>query len=63
MTSARCADLSAAAGESISATATTAANWLLVEVRGGAWPRDVADEGALHAASHARVAAWLEGVT
>jgi hypothetical protein len=61
VTSGRCADLSEAAGEPISATATTATSWLLVEVQ-GAWPRDVADEGALDARSHATVAAWLDAV-
>jgi hypothetical protein len=59
LTSTRCADLSAAAGEQISATAITAVNWLLVEVR-GSWPRDVADEGGLDGASRAKVFAWLE---
>jgi hypothetical protein len=59
VTSGRCADLSETAGEPISATATTATSWLLVEVR-GAWPRDVADEGALDADSRAKVAAWLD---
>lgn len=59
MTSARCADVSAAVGEPISATAITATTWLLVEVR-GAWPRDVADEGGLAPEAQASVAAWLE---
>ena len=36
----RCADLSERAGEPLGATATTAENWLLVEVP-GTWPRDV----------------------
>jgi hypothetical protein len=61
VTSERCADISEAAGEPISATATTAANWLLVEVR-RAWPRDVADDGGLDARSAAKVAAWLEEI-
>jgi hypothetical protein len=59
VTNGRCADLSETAGEPISATATTATSWLLVEVR-GAWPRDVEDEGALDADSRAKVAAWLD---
>jgi hypothetical protein len=54
----RCADVSEATGEPLSATATTAVNWLLVEVR-GSWPRDVA-EGGLDAASRATVSAWLD---
>ena len=37
----RCADLSELAGEQLGATATTAENWLLVEVP-GTWQRDVA---------------------
>ena len=61
MTNGRCADVSESAGEPISATATTAASWLLLETR-GAWPRDVADEGALDPESHARVKAWLDDV-
>lgn len=61
MTSGRCADISEAAGEPISATATTAASWLLLEVR-GAWPRDVGDAGALDADSDAQVTAWLDEV-
>jgi hypothetical protein len=59
VTSTRCSDVSAAAGEQISATATTAGNWLLVEVR-GAWPRDVSDEGGLDAESRMRVTDWLD---
>ena len=55
----RCADVSEAAGEPLSATAMTVASWLLVEVR-GAWPRDVA-EGGLDAASRATVTEWLDG--
>lgn len=61
MTRGRCADLSEAAGEAISATATTAGSWLLLEVP-GAWPRDVADAAALDARSGATVAAWLDDV-
>jgi len=59
VTSARCADLSEAAGEPIAATATTAVNWLLVEVR-GTWPRDVSDLGAFDAASGRAITDWLE---
>ncbi len=59
VTSARCADLSEAAGEPISATATNAVNWLLVEVR-GTWPRDVSDLGAFDAASRRAITDWLE---
>jgi hypothetical protein len=55
----RCAELSAAAGESLVATAVTARSWLLVEVP-GAWPRDVSDEGALPAAAQEKARAWLE---
>jgi hypothetical protein len=36
----RCADASAAAGESLSGSAVTVENWLLIELR-GTWPRDV----------------------
>ena len=59
MTTVRCSDLSEAAGESLSASATTAVNWLLVEVP-GAWPRDVAERGALAPESHETLAAWVE---
>ena len=59
MTSARCADLSEAAGEPISATATNALNWLLVEVR-GTWPRDVSDLGGFDPESQTAIATWLE---
>ena len=55
----RCADASEAAGESLSATATTVASWFLLEVR-GAWPRDVA-EGGLDAVSRATVTEWMDG--
>jgi hypothetical protein len=56
----RCAEVSEAAGEPLSATATTAVDWLLVEVR-GSWPRDVA-EGGLDAGSRATVSAWLDAL-
>jgi len=61
MTNGRCAELSEAAGESIAATATTAHNWLLVEVR-GTWPRDVTDATALDDTERTSVRAWLEEV-
>ena len=61
MTNGRCAELSAAAGESIAATATTAHNWLLVEVR-GTWSRDVTDATALADTERTSVRAWLEEV-
>ncbi len=61
MTTGRCADLSEAAGESLAATATTAHNWLLVEVR-GTWPRDVGDVSALTETESAAIRAWLEDV-
>jgi hypothetical protein len=59
VTGGRCADLSEAAGEPLSATATHASSWLLLEVR-GSWPRDVADDGALPPELRAKVAAWLD---
>jgi hypothetical protein len=61
VTSPRCADLSEAAGESLAATAVTAHNWLLLEVR-GTWPRDVSDDGALDAESQAVIATWMASV-
>jgi hypothetical protein len=61
VTAGRCAELSTAAGESLAATATTAHNWLLVEVR-GAWPRDVADSAGLGRAESDTFRAWLEAV-
>jgi hypothetical protein len=62
VTTVRCADLSEAAGESLAATATTAQNWLLVEVR-GTWPRDVAEDGALlDGDERAAADAWLSDV-
>jgi hypothetical protein len=57
--SARCSELSLAAGEDLRATAVTAQCWLLVEVP-GPWPRDVGDETALPAGAREAVAAWLE---
>ena len=57
---AHCSTVSCAAGEPLGATATTADEWLLVEVP-GAWPRDVGDPGALPEGATAPVARWLEG--
>ena len=53
------ADLSELAGEQLGATATTAENWLLVEVP-GTWPRDVADGAGLPDPAREAVRAWLE---
>ena len=58
-TPARCADLSELAGEPLGATATTAENWLLVEVP-GTWQRDVADGAGLPDAAAHTVRAWLD---
>ena len=54
----RCADLSELAGEPLGATATTAENWLLVEVP-GTWERDVADGAGLPGAAREAARAWL----
>jgi len=54
----RCADLSELAGEPLGATATTAENWLLVEVP-GTWERDVADGAGLSDRSRGAARAWL----
>lgn len=59
MTAERCADLSVAAGESLAATATTAHNWLLVEVRAN-WSRDVGETGSLEGPVHAAIDQWIE---
>lgn len=59
MTSSHCADLSEVAREPISATATNALHWLLVEVR-GMWPRDVSDLGGFHSELRTAIANWLE---
>ena len=59
MTSSRCADLSESAREPISATATHALNWLLVEVR-GTWPRDVSDLGGFEPGAQTAITNWLE---
>jgi len=61
VTSGRCAVLSEEAGESLAASATTAANWLLVEVR-GTWPRDVSDLTPLDPRAQKVITAWLEDV-
>jgi hypothetical protein len=53
-----CSDLSAAADEPLTATASIAEHWLLLEVA-GAWPRDVADEGALPTGARRAVDGWL----
>jgi len=62
VTSGRCAELSEEAGESLAATATTAHNWLLVEVR-GTWPRDVSDLTAFDPGARRAITAWLENVS
>lgn len=54
-----CSDLSRRAGETLAATATTAEQWLLLEVP-GAWPRDVGDAAALPAETREVVQGWLE---
>ena len=54
----RCADLSQAAGEPLTATAITARTWLVLEVP-GAWSRDVSAEDALPGEARAAVDAWL----
>jgi hypothetical protein len=58
-TPARCADFSELAGEPLGATATTAENWLLVEVP-GTWERDVAGGAGLPDPSREAARAWLE---
>jgi hypothetical protein len=55
---ARCADLSELAGEPLGATATTAENWLLVEVS-GTWERDVAGGAGLPDSAREAAVAWL----
>jgi hypothetical protein len=52
-----CSRLSLAADEPLAATATTAEQWLLLEVP-GAWPRDVGDEGTLPELARTAVDAW-----
>lgn len=58
VTGVRCSDLSRAAGEPLAATASTAEQWLLVEVP-GTWGRDVATLGSLPASAHDAVSEWL----
>jgi hypothetical protein len=53
-----CSDLSRAAGEPLSATATHAHRWLLVEVP-GAWPRDVSDDAPLAPPVREALSGWL----
>ena len=62
MTTSRCADVSEAAGEPISATVPTVENWLLVEVR-GPWPRDVSELSGLDEPARQAVTAWLESTS
>jgi hypothetical protein len=57
--SARCADVSAAAGEPLAATAVTATRWLLIEAP-GPWPRDVAAADGLPDAARTAVRSWLD---
>jgi hypothetical protein len=56
---ARCADVSELAGEPLGATATTAENWLLVEVP-GTWERDVAGGAGLPDPARDAALAWLD---
>ena len=56
--SARCSDLSRAAGEVLAATASTTERWILVEVP-GPWPRDVSLPGPLPQAAHAALEQWI----
>jgi hypothetical protein len=56
--SARCSDLSLAAGEALAATASTTARWLLVEAP-GPWPRDVSTPGPLPQEVHAALEQWI----
>jgi hypothetical protein len=55
----RCADASAAAGESLAGTAVTVENWLLVE-RTGTWPRDVSAALAEDEPGSEVLRAWLD---
>jgi hypothetical protein len=56
--SAHCADVSLAAGESLTATAVTATRWLLIEAP-GAWPRDVAAAECLPEPARTAIREWL----
>ena len=58
MNDARCSELSLALGEPLGATATTAREWLLVEVRGG-WSREVTGPDALPEPVHEAISDWL----
>jgi hypothetical protein len=58
-TSPRCADLSELAHEPLGATATSAENWLLIEVP-GTWQRDVGDGAGLPETARRAAGAWLE---
>ncbi len=51
--------MSLAADESLSATATMAEHWLLVEMS-RSWPRDVSADGVLPASAQDAVTRWLE---
>jgi hypothetical protein len=53
-----CSQLSLGLEEPLAATATQAARWLLVEVRGG-WERDVVAENGLPDAARRRLESWL----
>lgn len=55
----RCADVSELADEPLGATATTAENWLLVEVA-RTWERDVGEGAGLPDEARAAACAWLE---
>lgn len=55
---ARCADVSAAAGERLAATAVTATRWLLVEAP-GPWPRDVTAAEGLPDEARTAIRTWL----
>ena len=59
MSAERCSDLSRAAGESLSATATRADHWLLLEAR-GTWARDVSSGDGLPERARDTVTRWLE---
>ncbi|MBA3374520.1 MAG: hypothetical protein H0U00_01660 [Actinobacteria bacterium] len=58
VTDVRCADLSRAAEEPHAATASTAEQWLLIEVP-GPWGRDVTTVGTLPTSAHETVSDWL----
>lgn len=58
MIDAFCADLSAATGEPLAATAPRTDHWLLLEAR-GLWESDALESRGLPAGARAAVAAWL----